>query len=42
MENQTAEPAPEDEFVELDKAMLDEVAGGLNPQPLPPYHGSFR
>jgi hypothetical protein len=25
-----------DEMIELDTALLDEVAGGLNPQPLPP------
>jgi hypothetical protein len=42
MENQKAEPALEGDLVELSLDMLGEVAGGLNPQPLPPCHDAFR
>jgi len=31
---------PDRSLVELSQAQLEEVAGGLNPQPLPPCHES--
>jgi hypothetical protein len=34
----TAEPNIEYDMTELDEASIEVVAGGINPQPLPPRH----
>jgi hypothetical protein len=38
----TTDPNAEPEMTELDDASLEAVAGGLNPQPLPPGREEFR